>query len=64
MRARTLVITGDGDRLVPPENSEILARLVPGARLSIVPGGPHRLFAENAEAFNREVLAFLGEETG
>ncbi len=64
VRASTLVITGDADRLVPAENSEILARLIPGARLAIVPGGPHRLFAENAGRFNREVLAFLGEEAG
>src|SRR4030067_923341 len=59
--APTLVITGDGDRVVPPENSRRLAQAIPGAKLVILPGAPHRLFAENAEAFNREVLAFLRE---
>jgi pimeloyl-ACP methyl ester carboxylesterase len=59
--APTLVITGDGDRVVPPENSRRLAQRIPGAKLVILPGAPHRLFAENAEAFNREVLAFLRE---
>ena len=57
--ARTLVITGDADRLVPPENSVRIAERIPGATLVVLPGAPHRLFAENADAFNREVLAFL-----
>lgn len=59
IRMPTLVITGDADRLVPPENSRRIAHRIPGAKLVILPGAPHRLFAENAEAFNREVLAFL-----
>ncbi len=59
IEAGTLVITGDADRLVPPENSSRLAERIPGARLVVLPGAPHRLFAENAEAFNREVMGFL-----
>ncbi|MBP2683162.1 MAG: alpha/beta fold hydrolase, partial [Deltaproteobacteria bacterium] len=59
IRAGTLVITGDADRLVPPENSARIAGRIPGARLVLLPGAPHRLFAENADAFNREVLDFL-----
>jgi pimeloyl-ACP methyl ester carboxylesterase len=59
VRSRTLVITGDADRLVHWENSLRIAGRIPGARLVVLPGAPHRLFAENADAFNREVLAFL-----
>jgi len=59
IRARTLVITGDADRLIPPENSLRLAERIPGALRVSLPGAPHRLFAEQASAFNREVLAFL-----
>ncbi len=59
IRARTLVITGDADRLVPWENSLRIAGRIPGAKLVVLPGAPHRLFAENADAFNREVLGFL-----
>ncbi len=55
----TLVITGDGDMVVPPENSRRIAHRIPGAKLVVLPEAPHRLFAENAEAFNREVLSFL-----
>jgi len=59
IRSRTLVITGDADRLVNWENSLRLAGRIPGAVLVVLPGAPHRLFAETAEAFNREVLRFL-----
>jgi pimeloyl-ACP methyl ester carboxylesterase len=59
VRARTLVITGDADRLVNWENSLRLAGRIPGATLVVLPGAPHRLFAETADAFNREVLRFL-----
>ena len=61
IRARTLVIAGDADLLVPPVNSVLIAERIPDARLVILPGAPHRLFAENADAFNREVLEFLRE---
>jgi len=59
IRARTLVITGDADRLVNRENSVRIAVRIAGAKLVVLPGAPHRLFAENAAAFNREVLRFL-----
>ena len=59
IRARTLVITGDADRLVNWENSLRLAGRIPEATLVVLPGAPHRLFAETADAFNQEVLRFL-----
>ncbi len=59
IRAETLVITGDADRLILPENSEILAENIPGASLKFLAGAPHRLFAERWEEFNEKVLAFL-----
>ena len=57
--AKTLVIAGEADRLVPPVNSLLIAQRIPGAKLVILPDAPHRMFAENADAFNREVLEFL-----
>ncbi len=59
IRAPTLVIAGTADRLVPPQNSGRIAERIPGAKLALLPGAPHRLFAENAETFNGEVLSFL-----
>jgi 3-oxoadipate enol-lactonase len=62
--APTLVITGDADRLVPPANSEILAKHIPGARLVKIPGGSHGFNFETPEVFNREVLGFLATVRG
>lgn len=59
IRSPTLVITGTADLLVPPVNSERIAQRIPGATLVRMPGAPHRLFAEDAEAFNRAVLDYL-----
>src|SRR5512139_3378018 len=63
IRPRALVITGDADRLVNMENSRRIAERIPGAKLVVLPGAPHRLFAETADAFNREVLRFLQSGT-
>jgi 3-oxoadipate enol-lactonase len=57
--APTLVITGDADRLIPPANSDILAKGIPGAKLVKIPGGSHGFNFETPEVFNRAVLAFL-----
>jgi 3-oxoadipate enol-lactonase len=57
--APTLVITGDADRLIPPANSDILAKGIPGAKLVKIPGGSHGFNFETPEVFNRAVLEFL-----
>jgi len=59
IKARTLVITGDADLLIPPANSRVLAEHIPNARLVTIPGGSHGFNFETPERFNREVLAFL-----
>ncbi|HEV7735306.1 MAG TPA: alpha/beta hydrolase [Candidatus Binatia bacterium] len=59
----TLVLTGDADLLVPPSNSDVLAREIPGARLVKVPGGSHGFNFETPDVFNREVLTFLASVT-
>src|SRR5207248_3916094 len=38
LRAPTLVISGDADRIIPVENSYRLAALIPGARLHVLHG--------------------------
>jgi pimeloyl-ACP methyl ester carboxylesterase len=55
----TLILTGDGDVLIPPENSKILAERIPGAELKIIPGGGHQVLVEQPEACNAAVLEFL-----
>jgi pimeloyl-ACP methyl ester carboxylesterase len=53
----TLVLTGDLDQLVSPQNSRIIASLIPGAQLITIPGCGHRLMWEATE----ECIAFVSE---
>jgi pimeloyl-ACP methyl ester carboxylesterase len=59
IQSPTLVITGTGDRIVPPAMSDILASRIPNARLVKVEWGSHALHVEMKRRFNREVLDFL-----
>jgi non-heme chloroperoxidase len=61
----TLVIHGDADRILPISASgQRTAKLIKGARLSLVKGGPHCITWTHAEEVNRELLTFLGEGIG
>ena len=57
--APTLVIHGDIDPLVPPQNGAHLARRIPGARHLVYENVGHIPIIERADQFNRDVLAFL-----
>jgi pimeloyl-ACP methyl ester carboxylesterase len=60
IQSPTLVLTGDEDILVPPQNSEILARRIPGARLEVFEGGGHGITGQFPERFCQVVEDFLG----
>lgn len=49
LRAPTLVLHGDADRLVPPDNGRRLAREIPGAELVLLPGANHLFFTDQPE---------------
>jgi pimeloyl-ACP methyl ester carboxylesterase len=53
----TLVITGSEDRLIPPDNSRLIAERIPGAILKKLPGG-HLFMFEYPEEFNRAIIEF------
>jgi non-heme chloroperoxidase len=58
----TLVIHGDSDRIVPIASSgQRTAKLIKGARLVVVKGGPHCITWTHAEEVTAELLSFLGE---
>jgi non-heme chloroperoxidase len=58
-----LVIHGDNDRIVPFSSAgQRTAKLVKGARLVVVIGGPHCITWTHAEEVNAELLSFLGEK--
>ena len=57
--APTLVITGDQDRLIPPENSRVLVRGIRGARGAFVKGAGHCFFWEAPERSASAIVDFL-----
>ena len=59
VRAPTLVITGDQDPLIVPENSRYLAEHIPGAELVVLTGARHAFNVEFEEECNRLVLDFI-----
>ena len=57
--APTLILSGDDDPLVPPENSRILKELMPKADLVFFEGCRHCFFMEEADRFNDMALSFF-----
>jgi non-heme chloroperoxidase len=59
----TLVMHGDADRILPITASGLrTAKLIKGARMVVVEGGPHAINWTHADKVNPELLAFLGQE--
>ena len=55
----TLVIVGDADQLTPPEFAREMASGLPNATLSVVPDAGHMALAEQPDATNAALLAWL-----
>jgi 3-oxoadipate enol-lactonase len=55
------VIGGEYDILLPVWKSREIAELIPGSKLTVLPGAPHGLSIERAEEFNAAVLDFIRE---
>src|SRR5271165_6460863 len=61
----TLVMHGDGDRILPIASAGLrTAKLIKGARLRVVKDGPHCIPWTHAAEVNAELLSFLGEKAG
>lgn len=60
IKADTLVLTGDRDILIPPQNSRILAERIRGARLREIEGAGHLFWISHPEETFEAVRAFLG----
>ena len=56
IQAPTVVISADGDLLVPPALGLSLAEAIPGAELERLPNTGHACMLETPELFNRAVL--------
>ena len=61
MRAPTLVMHGERDRLVPLAASRLLAARIPDAELAVVPGAGHA-YAPRSTAASRSICCSAGVE--
>ena len=63
IKAPTLVIHGDRDRLLPIQNGRLIARLVPHARLHVLEGAGHIYSVDAPAEHLRVVVDFLREQS-
>jgi len=59
VKAPTLVVHGEDDRLVPPANGRVVARRIPGARFEMIPNAGHVLITDQLDACVGLMLKFL-----
>ncbi|CAM2069827.1 Alpha/beta fold hydrolase [Sulfidibacter corallicola] len=59
----TLVIHGDGDRVVPPINGEKLAKALPKGRWLVLERGGHLCIIDQAEPLANAMITFLEESS-
>ena len=57
--APTLVIHGKSDALVPPGNGELIASLIPGAKLVLIEQASHLFLTDQTQAAHETILKFL-----
>jgi pimeloyl-ACP methyl ester carboxylesterase len=59
IRSQTLVVTGNEDAIIPPENSRIMSDQIPGSHLVEIPDAGHGLMYQFPDRFSDCVLKFL-----
>jgi pimeloyl-ACP methyl ester carboxylesterase len=64
LRVPTLVVHGESDRLVPPENGRRIAKLIEGARLVMLQRASHIFPTDQPDAAHQAILSFLAEQNG
>jgi poly(3-hydroxyoctanoate) depolymerase len=60
----TLVIAGDDDPVTPHVNHQVIASLMPRARLHTVRGGGHLVLLDSAPQIGPLIISFLREDHG
>jgi len=62
LRAATVVVHGTADQLLAPINGDLVASLIPGARLELLEGVGHLFFWEQPQRAAQIVLEHLGAQ--
>lgn len=61
IKAPTLVITGEGDPLIPAENSRLIASRIPGAQLVLLPDASHFFWIEKPQETAEALTRFFAQ---
>jgi pimeloyl-ACP methyl ester carboxylesterase len=59
VRAPTLLLWGDEDRMIPFAHARRLLKSIPGARLNVIPASGHNPHVERKDEFLRQLMPFL-----
>lgn len=59
MKARTLIIHGESDQLIPPENAALLAEKIAGAEVVMLERASHIFTTDQPEKAHEAILRFL-----
>jgi pimeloyl-ACP methyl ester carboxylesterase len=59
IKSQTLVIAGSQDRMIPYENSKLLASRIPNAEVAIIENAGHEYFDDSTEKSSKIILDFL-----
>jgi pimeloyl-ACP methyl ester carboxylesterase len=59
IRAPALVITGEGDPLIPAENSRRIASRIPGAKLTLLKDASHFFWIERPQETAQTLIEFF-----
>jgi pimeloyl-ACP methyl ester carboxylesterase len=55
----TQIIVGELDLPTPPADAKLMADMIPGARLAVIPGAAHLANLEQPDRFNETVRSFV-----
>lgn len=59
IRQPTLILCGDDDPVTPLVNHQIMAKMIPHAKLKVIPGGGHLMLMDSPERVGPHVARFL-----
>jgi pimeloyl-ACP methyl ester carboxylesterase len=59
IKVPTLVVTGADDTVIPPAESDLLAKNIPGAQLRVIPSAGHLVAFERPKEFNAALEEWL-----
>jgi pimeloyl-ACP methyl ester carboxylesterase len=64
IKVPTWIVDGDHDEAIERENTDHMAKLIPGAGELILPEVSHFAFLQDPTLFNQDLLHFLGSPRG